>query len=90
MRIYLLIGFVLAFACKNETPKDAIQEIRPVQGGNADLIRNPVSMDKLDTSKLAKIVFTETIYDFGTAKEGTIVPHRFVFRNKLKLQKMGF
>ena len=81
MRLLIMVGLVLLFACKNEMPKDAIQEIRPVEGGNADLIRNPVSMDKIDTSRLAKIVFTETIYDFGTAKEGTIVPHRFVFKN---------
>ena len=81
MRLLIMVGLVLLFACKNEMPKDAIQEIRPVEGGNADLIRNPVSMDKIDTSRLAKIAFAETMYDFGTAKEGTFVEHRFVFKN---------
>lgn len=74
--LYLLIfasGFI---ACKQESEKleDKLT--------NADLIRNPVTASgKTDTTKVAKIKFEETDFDFGLIREGSEVMHEFKFTN---------
>lgn len=74
--LYLLI-FVSGFiACKQDSEKleDKLT--------NADLIRNPVTASgKTDTTKVAKIKFEETDFDFGLIKEGSEVMHEFKFTN---------
>lgn len=74
--LYLLIlafGFI---TCKQESEKleDKLT--------NADLIRNPVTASgKTDTTKVAKIKFEETDFDFGLIREGSEVMHEFKFTN---------
>lgn len=58
-----------------------LEEI-PVGGNAADIIRNPASAEGLrDTSRLAKIAFEETEFNFGEVNEGDIVTHVFNFTN---------
>jgi hypothetical protein len=74
--LYLLIFISGLIACKQESEKleDKLT--------NADLIRNPVTASgKTDTTKVAKIKFEETDFDFGLIKEGSEVMHEFKFTN---------
>lgn len=82
----LLLFCVLFFAaCKddNSATNAHLQEIRlDDKVSNSDIIRNPVSAEGgLDTSKLAKIVFEQSDFEFDTIVEGTIVSHTFKFQN---------
>ena len=53
---------------------------------NADIIRNPITLgDDVDTINVAKIVFDEMKFGFGTVNEGDIVEHVFKFKNKGKV-----
>ena len=78
---------VLAFAaCQNSQPQgnaeQSLEEIKqegPIS--NADMIRNPVSAEAIDTVNVAKISLDETEYDFGRIREGKIVEHSFTFTN---------
>jgi hypothetical protein len=50
---------------------------------NKDIIRNPISANTpTDTTIMAHIAFEgETIKDFGTIKEGSVIQHVFKFKN---------
>lgn len=85
----LALGF---FACKNDASTnaavnaDAVQEIKKPEGPNAELVRNPASAQGLeDTVNVAKMEFSETVYDFGKAKQGAVVEHTFPFTNTGKV-----
>ena len=71
----------LFFACKNDAT-NANREKKEL-GPNASVIDNPLSADEpLDSTRLARISFEETEFDFGNVPEGTIVKHKFKFVNK--------
>lgn len=69
------------WACGEEQQTQrSIQEIRTE--GNAGIIRNPISADGMnDTVNVAKIVFDEVNYNFGTVVEGDVVNKTFTFTN---------
>lgn len=52
-------------------------------GPNAALIRNPVDAGtgEVDTANVARMTFTETLYEFGEVDAGAIVKHDFTFTN---------
>jgi Protein of unknown function (DUF1573) len=52
---------------------------------NADIIRNPVSIDNKDTINIAKMSFTDNLYDYGRVQQGTQVEHTFKFTNTGKV-----
>ncbi len=84
-KIIILLLCILGWtACKNDS---GVQEIRDGGGPNANLIRNPATADEVpaDTVNVAKIVYEEKEYDFGTVKEGAIVEHDFKFTNTGKI-----
>ena len=83
---FLTIAFIFQ-ACQNDPSADSgVREIRGGDGPNANLIRNPATADMpLDSNQLARIVFEENEFDFGTIKEGDIVEHRFKFTNTGKV-----
>ena len=85
MKKVIFISLIAFLSCKNDKSVEKIQEIRTQPGGNAEMVRNPVSMDNVDTVNVAKISFNEMIYDFGAVKEGTIITHRFTFKNTGKV-----
>ena len=91
---YLLgISFtVLLFACGGEEQKmkpgeeKKIQEIKTEPAKISEIIRNPVNANEpLDTANVAKMVFDEKRYDFGTVNEGDVVRHKYKFTNTGKV-----
>jgi Protein of unknown function (DUF1573) len=82
MKKSLFLIIMIAFAwtsCKNDSV--GVQEIRG-GGPNSDLIRNPATANMpTDTNQLARIVFEQPEYDFGTVKEGEVVTQTFKFTN---------
>ncbi|MFT5168441.1 MAG: hypothetical protein ACI8P3_003684 [Saprospiraceae bacterium] len=90
---YLILLFIissLTFSCTNEqidTPVEGKKVVEEIKAGDRirDIIRNPVSKDQeMDTTNLAKIVFEEKRFDFGTVNEGDIVKHEYKFTNEGK------
>lgn len=78
----VLAGF-LHPACQNDG--EGVQEIRG-SGPNSSIIRNPSSANQpSDTNQLARIEFDAPDYDFGEVKEGTVVEHKFKFKNTGKV-----
>jgi hypothetical protein len=78
----LLISSLGWMACNSG---DGVQELKG-NGPNATLIRNPATSDQpLDTTQLARIQYTQTEFDFGTAKEDDVVEHVFPFKNTGKV-----
>ena len=82
MKKSLFLIIMIAFtwtSCKNDS--GGVQEIRG-GGPNSDLIRNPATANMpTDTNQLARIVFEQPEYDFGTVKEGEVVTQTFKFTN---------
>jgi len=86
MRTFLLITLLSAicFGCQpdNIVDKKRVEEITGVANA-ADIIRNPITASgKSDTANVAKLIFEETRFDFGTVNEGDKVSHTFAFTNK--------
>jgi hypothetical protein len=83
--LIIFISLPLILSCKQQSEKkdNGLAEVRlDGKTSNAEIIRMPISADNpLDTNALAKISFEETVYDFGTVKEGAPVNHTFKFKN---------
>ena len=85
-QILFSIAIISLFSCnpQNQGSKDnGLEEVKlDGKTSNADIVRMPISADKdLDTLNIAKIVFEEPIYNFGSVTEGSIVKHTFKFKN---------
>ncbi len=79
---FAFVFFVSFVACKNNGK--SIQEGTPQT--TADLINNPVTSDApIDSVNVAKMVFAEKTFNFGTAKEGDKITHTFKFKNEGKV-----
>lgn len=82
MKNNLFLLIIIAFlyiSCKNDSR--GVEEIRG-GGPNSELIRNPATANMpTDTNMLARIVFEQLEFDFGTVNEGAIVNHTFKFTN---------
>ena len=87
LKISIALSFacLLMLACKpNADKKDnGLQEVRiDEKASNADIVRLPISADgKMDTSKMAKIEFETSSFNFGTITEGAVIKHVFKFKN---------
>lgn len=84
-RFIVVLAFLTAafiFGCKN-SDADQVVEIRPDKAGsNAEIIKNPVSAQGIqDTSKLAKIIFEQSSFDFGIINAGQKITHYYKFKN---------
>lgn len=78
----LWLGLAL-YACQNNSASSekTLEEI-PTDGKVSDIIRNPVSAKGTENpGEMAKIVFFEEEYDFGTVDEGDAITHTFTFKN---------
>jgi len=83
--LFLLLASLAWAACKNDGG-ESVQEIRNGKGPNSNMIRNPVTADlPLDSNQLARIVYNEPEFDFGSVTEGTVVKHDFNFTNTGKV-----
>ena len=82
-KLALLFSISLFFAACNDKPAaPENKDLLPT-----DLVNNPRSADGIDTSalkSLATMDFRDTVFDFGTIKEGEIVTHAFSFTNNGK------
>lgn len=76
--LLLFFGAMAWAACKNDNSSGG----QRLGGPNSDMIHNPATAGlPSDTNKLARIVFEEMEFDFGTVTEGDIVQHEFKFTN---------
>jgi len=81
--IAILLGLVI-FSC--EPSANAESTAKKEGFGGADIIRMPVSANQgVDTTLVAKMVFEETVHEFGTVLEGKQVEHVFKFTNTGKI-----
>ncbi|MCC6726393.1 MAG: DUF1573 domain-containing protein [Saprospiraceae bacterium] len=81
------IGLTTFIACKDEAGKSGkqLEEIK-TESKISSIIRNPINADgTVDTVNVAKMVFEETIYDFGEIDEGGVIKHEFKFTNTGKV-----
>jgi len=89
-KLIFLILFALSYsACTEEKAvnigEKSVKEIK-ASDRISSIIRNPVTAsDDIDTVNVAKIVFEETAYNFGTVDEGAEVEHTFKFTNTGKV-----
>lgn len=68
------------FGCKENTAEETVTE-----GLSTDLVNNPRTMNgAVQDSSLGKLLFKDTVYDFGKIKAGKIVSHTFSFVNSGK------
>lgn len=84
---FLLLAITFCWlACQNDNSGDSVQEIRDSKGPNSSMVRNPATADlPSDTNQLARIYFAEPDFDFGEVEEGTVVEHKFKFKNTGKV-----
>jgi hypothetical protein len=92
MRTIIFFCLILFLAaCQGQksgaTNDSLVQEItNPELVNNADIIRNPASAKTpKDTSKVAKLAFAETHFNFGGVRSGVVVEHEFSFTNTGKV-----
>ncbi len=77
---------VSLLGCKPNTAEqkdNGLQEVRlDDKASNADIVRLPIANDgKMDSSKMAKIVFETSSHNFGAITEGAVIKHVFTFKN---------
>lgn len=77
----LLVLLLIATSCQSgQKGTSEVEEI--AVGPNAQIIRNPITANRLvDSSQVAQILFESTRHDFGEVGEGKIVEHTFRFTN---------
>ncbi len=79
--LFLVFTALLFLASCKEENREGIEAI-PADEKVSAIIRNPVTANRVqDTINVAKISFTEKVYDFGRVKQGEKVTHTFRFTN---------
>ncbi|MCC7029889.1 MAG: DUF1573 domain-containing protein [Chitinophagaceae bacterium] len=84
-RNILSVVFLFMMACSSSNSQkddEALKGKLP-----ASLINNPRSLNQADSAKvneLGKLVFKDTIHDFGVLTEGEVVQYEFTFTNQGK------
>ncbi len=80
----LAVGFT---ACKSDSASTAennvttLNEKKPLPNANQNTAKPVADVIPADTVNVAKLTFTEEVYDYGTVKEGESVEHTFKFKN---------
>ena len=90
MRKYFLFYFflILTFAaCQTEKSNGSEKAIEEIKSSDvADFVRMPISANgEVDKDNVAKMEFEETVYHFGSVKQGTKVSHTYKFKNNGKV-----
>ena len=80
MRFLPFFALFLLVACQNDADGPAVQQI-PTDGSISSIIRSPVTAEGVDTVNVAKMVFSESVYDFGSVQQGKSVEHVYEFTN---------
>jgi hypothetical protein len=66
-----LLAFLLACSSGDKSEEEE----------GATYVKNPQSLEGVDSASAAEITFKNKTYDFGTVKQGTKVEHYYVFEN---------
>ena len=88
--IYLFIILTAITSCTEEKAaaigEKSVSEIK-ASDRISSIIRNPITADdsEIDTVNIAKIVFEESSFNFGTVDAGDKVEHVFKFKNTGKV-----
>jgi len=87
MKNTLIILFIVAAlaSCKEEKPKRPEERNKDLL--STDLVNNPRSANGGNKDELAAMPtmnFIDSVFDFGTIKEGDVVSHEFEFTNSGK------
>ena len=91
--LFVVLCFGLCFtSCQNEgasasTTEKSVKEIKADSKiDNSKVVRNPVNAEgPIDTVNVAKMVFDEEEFNYGTVKQGDVVQHSFSFTNTGKV-----
>ncbi|MEY3052808.1 MAG: hypothetical protein RLY31_2593 [Bacteroidota bacterium] len=82
---WLVVGLFLFNSCSDDDSARRVKEI-PSVGKLSEIVRSPVSADgRIDTVQVARMVFTDTVFDFDEVGEGAMVRHVFRFENTGKV-----
>lgn len=76
-----ILSIILLFtSCTNDAPKEVALSPDKL---STDLINNPQSLqpDSAALSNIGKLVFTDTLHDFGTMVEGEVIQYEFTYKN---------
>ena len=81
-----ILMFTSVLGCnKNEGNEKVTKRVEEIRLGRelspSEIIRNPMGEQGLDTSKVVKIKFEETVISFGSINEGDIVEKIYQFTN---------
>lgn len=84
MRNLLFCLLLLFLSACNNGANETNDTTADLEGGVAELIRNPVTAnaEEIDTTKMAKLVFPEPVYEFEAVTAGTVIKHDFSFTNE--------
>lgn len=89
---FLLLICTITVSCGQDTEqpqkKKSKKVVEEIKAGDkiSDIIRNPIDADKtVDTINVAKLVFEDKRYNFGTVDQGDVVRHVFKFTNEGKV-----
>ncbi|MFK7806318.1 MAG: DUF1573 domain-containing protein [Saprospiraceae bacterium] len=87
--IYLICCLLPVIACQEEkAPGIGEKSVSEIKASDriSNIIRNPVTAgDEVDTINVAKMVFKETSFNFGSVDEGSEIEHTFKFTNTGKV-----
>ena len=81
-RILIFLSLIILASCGENAQTAEADEL---QGKlSADLVNNPNSLERANSSDVPVISFADTLHDFGRVKEGESVEYEFTFTNKGK------
>lgn len=81
----ILILAIVFWGCNNDVPEEIDQQLKSKLPST--LVNNPRSLESKDTiaiQSMGRLVFDDTLHDFGTLVEGEKVECEFAFMNKGK------
>lgn len=89
-KLCAMLGMASLWSCQSQAKlgdEKSVQEIKDAAKiSNSSIIRNPVSVaEPTDTVNVAKLVFSETSFNFGEVEEGKVVTHEYRFVNEGKV-----
>lgn len=81
--IFLALISITLFACNNEPAIDSTidEVVSDSESLSSDLVNNPNSSENADVTNAGRLVFTDTIHDFGDLQDGEIVTYDFEYEN---------
>lgn len=83
---YILCVIMCCIQCKQESSSEQVNKRNASDQEVIELIQNPVQPNgTVDSSKLARLLFLENTFDFGSIAEGQKIEHDYTFMNTGKI-----